>query len=208
MSQPSLPRPAPPPPPRTPQNFTPPAQPTYAPPPSYAAAPYVQPPRAAQGFPQPVYGAAAASPKELKGNGGWLMFLTLTLVMLGPLAQLFLVIIGLIVVGEVHNDVFTGYFMIDSIIRIAFSIISMVIGVRLWNQRPHSVLWTKRFLLFVLMPSAVIGALLPSIMTQAVPGTSVPQVEAYITLFEVASALAFVAYLKNSKRVANTYPAG
>jgi hypothetical protein len=199
-----MPSPPVPPQPMSPLTVWPPAQ-TYG---QQPAAPAPQSPYQPYAQPVPWLANAPAALPELKGTGGWLLFFTLSLIILGPLWELFMILVGLILVGQYQNNTFVAYFMLDSLIRIGMGVTGVVMGVRLWNQKPGSLKWARRFLLFILIPCAFLSGILPLGYPSASMPATVITVQGWVAFVTIAAAVAWFSYLKKSRRVAATYPQG
>jgi hypothetical protein len=180
------------------------AQPAQPQPMPYAPSPYAQP--------YPPQGAPATfPPRELRGIGGWLMFLVLCLTIFGPVISLFFVILLLVGAGSVGNTQpeIARFALVLSLLIIPYSVWGLMAGTGLWKMRPGAATRTKQYLLYGSIPFSIITNFLPLLMlppsdqnAQALAGAVVGSV------IGVGLALAWNAYLSKSRRVAATFPQG
>jgi hypothetical protein len=141
---------------------------------------------------------ALAARDECRGVEGWLAFLVFYLLFLLPLGTGIRLFLGLR--SQPGGGLLRGHSSLPNLGNLVVALIvagmGIYAGIALWKAFPNAVAATKRFLIAFLM-----GGLLISIVR-------------YHTLADriwgVADALAFFlvwyAYLKLSRRVANTYP--
>jgi magnesium-transporting ATPase (P-type) len=171
--------------------------------------PYAQLPNA-QAF--PVQGLPGAYPTgELRGIGGWLMFLVLCLTIFGPIASFFAVIYLLASAGEVSNThpEIVSFITVLLLLILANAIWGLVVGVRLWKVRLGAATRAKQYFLWGSTAFSVITGFLPVIMLP--PADQVDQaVPAAIlrSAIGVGFAILWYFYFTKSRRVANTFPQG
>lgn len=141
---------------------------------------------------------AAAARDECRGVKGWLAFLVFYLLFLLPLVtgiRLFLGLRSLPGEGllEGHSSLLNLVYVVVALIVAGMGIYA---GIALWKAYPNAVAATKRFLIAFLM-----GGLLISIVRYHTLADRVWGVAGAFAFF-----LIWYAYLKQSRRVANTYP--
>jgi hypothetical protein len=196
------------------QNASPPSASGWLDPAAGASAQPAPSPSISIAQPQPyaVQTAAAALPvRELKGVGGWLMFLVLCLTIFGPTAALFFVIFLLVEAGAVssaHPEVVT-FAILLSVLVIGYSVWGLMVGTALWKMRPGVVIRARQYLLWGGIPFSIISSFLPVIalppadqVDQAVPTAFIK------SAIGVALVLVWNAYFSKSRRVAATFPRG
>ena len=147
----------------------------------------------------------------LRGVGGWLMFLILSLTVFGPLAALFTLvfIFTATALAPTLPSSFVSYAIVEALVVVPYAVWGITIGVKLWKLRPNAVKSAKQFLTSGTIPFVVIVNLLPWILLSPELRTnqSGPNTVGSI-IGGLGAALAWNAYLKKSRRVANTYPQG
>jgi len=145
-------------------------------------------------------------PKEVKGIGGWLLFFSISLIILTPLYTLK----GLMDYGEatkLFNQLpeFKTIVVIDLVISIPLMLFSIFTGVMLLQLRKNAVKIAKIYLL-VMLAYSIISAIMPFVV--GLPSKITQTIFSDIVKDFVRSLGYFViwySYLNVSKRVKNTF---
>lgn len=160
----------------------------------------------------PAQGAPVAYPAgELRGIGGWLMFLVLCLTIFGPIASFFFIVYLLASAGEVsdtHPEI-VSFVTVLLLLVLANAILGLVVGVRLWKVRSGAATRAKQYFLFGSTAFSVISGFLPVFMLP--PAEQIPQAvpAAFVrTAIGVGFSILWYFYFTKSRRVAATFPQG
>ncbi len=149
---------------------------------------------------------------QMKGIEGWLLVFCMTL-MLGPLAYLFYDINAYFEIKDQVNwiPLKDTILIIDLIITITISCLSVYAGWSLWKISSNAISITRLYLNSVLVYSLFFLFLITIIFTVSkIPFNTISQNIYGVVVKETISSLAYVIiwklYLKNSERVKNTFP--
>jgi uncharacterized Zn finger protein (UPF0148 family) len=148
---------------------------------------------------------------QMKGVEGWLLVFCMTL-MLGPLAYLFYDINSYFEIKDQVNwiPLKETILIIDLILTIIISCLSVYAGWSLWKISSNAISITRLYLNSVLAYSLFFLLLITIIfMVSKIPFNTISQNIYGVVVKETISSLAYVIiwklYLKNSERVKNTY---
>jgi hypothetical protein len=142
---------------------------------------------------------------EVKGIAGWLLFLCVSLTIIGPMGG----VLGLISNYNVYkplfkyNTIYNLYF-IDTFISIVLILFAVYTGINLWQQKKEAVKITRLFLLTVLMFIIIEFALFVLILPDKVVQFVLPELIGQ-SLARIIAVVIWYLYLIYSKRVKNTY---
>jgi hypothetical protein len=150
-----------------------------------------------------VYGAGP----DLKGVGGWLLLLCLSLAVFDPSA----VIVSLFVVTDAAKPYFPGHpeffrlMLVSGVLRLAIAVFSLYAGVSLWRCLPNALTIARRYLLTVFAYS-IVAPFLPIILRAGqYSSLEMLATTGLSSLLTIAYAAMWYIYLKRSRRVKATY---
>ena len=149
----------------------------------------------------------------LKGVEGWLLFLSLML-MLGPIGYLYYLVNSYIDLTEdvPWFPINVSFIYTDIILSMIISIISIYAGWSIWKMRQNAITITRFYLNSVLVYSVLFFiAITIYLLITKIPSSSIFKSFYGISIKETISSITYVViwklYLKNSERVKNTFSA-
>ncbi len=145
--------------------------------------------------------------RELKGVGGWLLFLCVTLTVLDPSA----VLINLFIVADAAKPYFPehpGFFrliLVNGVAGIALSVFSLYAGISLWKRLPGAIAVARKYLRTVCAYS-VLAPFLPRLIGSTFQATDETfALTCLNSFFTIIYAGIWYLYLNRSRRVRATY---